>query len=255
MESTMLWYKAWQESRTRFAAIALTLTGFCLFIVLFHDQIQSGVGYPLRGLRGHTYNEQIYKIIYAGTAKGIFAILVIFLGLGGLQRERRHHTATFTLTLPVSRLRLVATQIVVGLVELAALSLLPAFLIPPTSLLVHQYFPIAEALHFSILWFCCGSSIFSAAHLLSVVLGGEYTAPVACYVALMLEVLISNWPALRPYRLNLMWTMGEFGTMHWDTQQNLLLADPLPWVRLLIIMLIASGMLALAARIVQKQDF
>ncbi len=255
MESTMLWYKAWRESRTRFAVIALTLTGFCLFVVLFHDQIQSGVGYPLRGLRGHTYNEQIYKIIYAGTAKGMFAILVIFLGLGGLRREQRHRTVIFTLSLPASRLRLTATQIAIGVVELGILSFLPALLIPSLSLLVRQYFPFTEALHFSILWFGCGTAIFAAAYLLSVVLGGEYTAPVACYVALMLEVLISNWQALRTYRLNLMWTMGEFGTMHWDPQQNLLLADPLPWVRLLIIMLIAFGMLALAARIVEKQDF
>jgi hypothetical protein len=49
--------------------------------------------------------------------------------------------------------------------------------------------------------------------------------------------------------------MGEFGTMHWDLQHNLLLSNPLPWARLLTIMLIALGMIILAARITQKQDF
>ncbi len=251
----MLWYKAWRESRTRFAVSALAMAGFCLFAVLFHNQIQSHLSYPLRGLRGSDYSEQIHHLIYAGTAKGVFAILVMFLGLGGLLRERAHRTATFTLTLPVSRLRLVATEIVVGALELAGLSLLPALLIPSLSLLVHQYYPLTEALHFSILWFGCGSIIFAAAYLLSVVLGGQYMAPMACYVALMLEALISNWPSLRPYRLNVMWTMGEFGTMHWNSQHNLLLTDPLPWARLLTIMVIALGMLALAARITQRQDF
>jgi hypothetical protein len=52
-----------------------------------------------------------------------------------------------------------------------------------------------------------------------------------------------------------MWTMGEFGTMHWNPQHNLLLSAPLPWARLLMILLIAFGMLALAERINQKQDF
>jgi ABC-type transport system involved in multi-copper enzyme maturation permease subunit len=237
MESMMLWYKAWQESRTRFVVIAATLTGFCLFAVLFHTQ--SGA-----------YSARIQHLIYKGTAKGMFAMLVIFLGLSGLLRERRRRTAVFTLALPVGRLRIVVTQMAVGLLELAALSLLPALLIPSLSLLVHQHFPFAEALHFSILWIGCCSVIFAAAFLLSVVLDGEYTAPVACYVALMLEVLISNWPSLRPYRLNLMWTMSD-----WDPQHNLLPGGPLPWARLLTIMLIALGMLALAARITQKQDF
>ena len=243
MGSTMLWYKAWRESRTRFMLIALTLVGFCLFAVLFHDPAS------------HTYSARIHHLIYAGTAKGVFAILVIFLGLGGLLRERRLRTAVFTLALPVSRLRLVVTQMAVGILELAALSLLPALLIPSFSRLIHQYYPFAEALHFSILWFGCCSVIFAAAFLLSVLLDGEYTAPVACYIALMLEVLISNLPSLRHYRLNLMWTMGEFGIMHWNPQQNLLLNAPLPWARLLAILLIAFGMLALAARITQKQDF
>ncbi|HEX4808531.1 MAG TPA: hypothetical protein VH325_06360 [Bryobacteraceae bacterium] len=251
----MLWYKAWRESRTRFAIIASALAGFCLFAVLLHHQIQSGVTNPIRSLRGNSYSEHIDRLIYSGTAKGMFALLTIFLGLGGLLREKRHRTASFTLALPVSRLRILVTQMAVGIVELAILSLLPALLIPSSSLLVHQYYPLAEALHFSILWFCCGSGIFAAAFLLSVLLGGEYTAPVACYVALMLEVLISNWPSLRPYRLNLMWTMGEFGTMHWNPEHNLLLAGPLPWPRLLTIMAIALCMLALAARITQKQDY
>jgi hypothetical protein len=43
--------------------------------------------------------------------------------------------------------------------------------------------------------------------------------------------------------------------MHWDPQYNLLLSAPLPWARLLAILSIALGMLALAARITQKQDF
>lgn len=244
-EPMMLWYKAWRESRIRFAMIALAVAAVCLYAVLFHDQ----------DLHGRTYNEHIYNLIYSGTAKGVFAFLVIFLGLGGLLRERAHRTAIFTLALPVSRVRLILTQIAVGLAEMAALALLPALLISSLSPLVHQTFPLAEALHFSVLWFGCGTIIFASAFFLSVVFGGEYTAPVACYIALISQALVAQWAPLRPYRLNLLWTMGEFGTMRWDSQHNVLLSSPLPWVRLLIIALIASGLFALSARITQRQDF
>jgi len=254
-EPMMLWYKAWRESRMRFAMIAVAVAAICVYAVLFHDQIQAN-GIPIRpGLRDGAYSENIYQFVYSGTAKGVFALLAIFLGLGGLLRERAHRTAIFTLALPVSRMRLILTQIVVGLAEMAALALLPALLIPSLSPLVHQSFPLAEALHFSVLWFGCGTIIFASAFFLSVVFGGEYVEPVACYIALISQSLVAQWAPLRPYRLNLMWTMGEFGTRHWDPQHNVLLSSPLPWTRLLIIALIASGLFALSARTTQRQDF
>ncbi len=229
----MLWYKAWEESRTRFMITALVLAGFCFFATLFHQQIGSfGSG---------DTSARIYHLIYGGTAKGIFAILSIFLGLGGLIRERAHRTATFTLALPVSRLRLIGTQIGVGLSELAVLSFLPALLIPLLSRLAREPYRFADALHFSVLWLVCGSIIFASAYFLSVVLEGEYTAPVACYILLMLQALIASWGPLRPYRLNLMWTMAEFPAT--------------PWERLLSLTLIAFALFALAGWRTRKQDF
>ena len=252
----MLWYKAWRESRTRFAIAAFTLVGFCLFAVLFRNQNRESGKLVIPVLRSSIFSERIYGLVYGGTAKGAFAILTIFLGLGGLLRERRNRTAIFTLSLPVSRFRLIGTQMVVGLSEIAALSLLPAVLIPSLSKFVYESYPLAEALHFSMLWFACGSIIFAAAFLMSVVLGGEYTAPVVCYIALVLQALILPTTALgRRYRLNLLWTMGEFGRMHWDSQNKFLVSDALSWGRLLIVMLIALCMLVLAYRIANKQDF
>jgi ABC-2 type transport system permease protein len=247
---TMLWYKAWRESRTRFAITAFTLIGFCLFAVLFQDHDQAKRGFALPILRSGNYREHIYNLIY-GTAKGVFAILTIFLGLGGLLRERRNRAEIFTLSLPVSRVRLIGTQLVVGLSEMAVLSFLPALLVPSLSTFVRESYPVAEALHFSMLWFACGSIIFAAAFLMSAILSGEYTAPVVCYVALMLQALVTTTTAFgRRYRLNLMWTMDD-----WDPQHRLLITYPLPWARLLILMLIALCMLAIACRIADQQDF
>jgi ABC-2 type transport system permease protein len=251
----MLWYKAWLESRARFLITACTLAVFCLCVVLFQNQIQDR-GSPIpSGLRSHFYSEHIYNLVFSGTAKGIFAILVIFLGLGGLLRERAHGTAIFTLALPVSRLRLAVSQIGIGLLELAVLALLPALLIPAVSPLVHQSYPFSQALQFSVLWFGCGTVIFAIAFFLSVVLGGEYTAPVTCFILLFLHTAIALWRPLKPYRINIFWTMGGVGMMHWGPQNTLVLSSPLPWMRLLIFELFAFAMIAMAARISQQQDF
>jgi ABC-2 type transport system permease protein len=120
----MLWYKAWRESRVRFLITALTLIAFCVFTVLFEPFIQThgGLLIPLH-LRKAAYSEYIYNLIYSGQAKGLFALLVIFLGIGGLQRERSHNTAVLTLVLPVSRLRVIGTQIALGAVQLGILAL------------------------------------------------------------------------------------------------------------------------------------
>lgn len=251
----MLWFKAWIESRTRFAIIAAGLTVFCAAVVLFYRQTEPVLTDVLSGLRSGTFSGHVYNLVYSGTAKGVFAFLIIFLGLGGLGRERTRGTAIFTLALPATRLEIVVAQMAVGLLELAILSLLPALLIPSLAALAHQYYPLTQALHFSVLWFCCGSIIFSVAFFLSVILAGEYTAPVACFLILSFDALVSSWPPVRAYRLNLMWTMGDFHAMHWDPGLNLLLSSPLPWATLAVIISLALCMLAGSVSSTRKQDF
>jgi ABC-2 type transport system permease protein len=251
----MLFYKAWRESRARFVVIALTLAVFCAVMVLFHEQIRASRNI-VPGIQDRTYTEHIYRFIY-GTAKGMVLVLFLpFLGLGGLLREKARGTASFTLALPVSRLQLVGAHLAVGLLELAALALLPALLVPAMSLLVHQSYPLSQALHFSVLWFVCGAEIFATAFLFSAVLSGEYTAPVACYIVFFIHNLVFGRGRFlhATYRLQLMWVAGEFGRMHWNTSHTQLLSGPLPWLNLLLIALISLCLFAVATRITQHQD-
>jgi len=251
----MLWWKAWRESRVRFLLIALMLSSLCAFAVLFEPYIrQHQLPIPL-ALRKGAYAEYIYNLIFAGTAKGVFAILAIFLGLGGLQRERAHNTVGFTLALPVSRLRVIGIQIAVGMIELATLVLIPTILIPGLSTLMHRSYPLALALHFSVLWFFGGLIIFATSLLLSVTTHGEYTAPVACYLALVIHTFVAAWHPLAPYRLNLLWIMGEFRAMHWDATQSLLQPPPLSWPRMSVMVLVAFVLFTAAVRVTYRQDF
>jgi hypothetical protein len=79
-------------------------------------------------------------------------MLAPVLGFGGLQRERAHGSASFTLALPVSRLALIAARAAVGLLEILALALLPVILVPALSKFVGEAYPLSQALEFSLLW-------------------------------------------------------------------------------------------------------
>lgn len=250
-----MWLKAWRESRARFLAIAMTLFALCAFAVLLEPYIrQQHILAALRTPEGE-YIEYIYNLIYAGTAKGIFALLVIFLGLGGLLRERSHRTAGFTLALPVNRVEVVGAQIAVGIIQLAALSLIPAVLLPALSALTHKSLAPSFAFHFCVLWFFGGLVIFSASFFLSVIAPGEYTAPLLCYLTLVVHTIVAGWHPLARYRLNLLWIMGEFRTMQWNTAHTLLEPPPLSALRLLLLALIAFLLVFVAIGVTYKQDF
>jgi ABC-type transport system involved in multi-copper enzyme maturation permease subunit len=254
----MLFYKAWRESRARFLAAALGLLLYGAFMVFIRDENQAPFSV---NLMGNSYSEYIDNLVFDGLGKGLFVLLVIFLSLGGLLRERAHRTAFFTLALPVSRAQLIGSQIAVGVVELALLSLFPALLIPSLSALVHQTYPVQQALRFSILWFSGATVIFAASLLFSTILRGEYTAPITCYAALMLVGRESSWGPLLPYHLNVLRTMGArwewrlitSDGVHWHSPPRDI-SGPLPWGILLLMVLVAILFMAIATRITQKQE-
>jgi len=242
----MLFYKAWRESQVRFLVGALALAGYCAFMVFNRSGTEGAFS---ERVVGHSYGEYIDSLVFSGFGKWVFVLPVIFLGLGGLLRERANHTAAFTLALPVSRAHFIGSQIAVGLGEMALLAVVPALAIPPLSALMHQAYPIGEALRYGLLRFVCGAFIFAIAFLLSVILRGAYTAPMACWVALLLQAQVANWRPLRPYGLNPLRTMD--GRWAWLGSN---INDPLPWTDLTIMMLIALALFAAATKITQRQN-
>jgi hypothetical protein len=106
-----------------------------------------------------------------------------------------------------------------------------------------------------VLWFVCGGTIFAVAYLFSTVSRGPYTAPALAIAVLFLQSAIPEWPPLEGLRLNIFWTMGEFGTMHWDAARQELLPGPMPWTRLAVLSAVAALFLGLSVRIANRQDF
>ncbi|MGH7652255.1 MAG: hypothetical protein ACREMS_10495 [Gemmatimonadaceae bacterium] len=251
----MLCFKAWRESRARFLISAGTIAVLCILVIVFNVQIrQNPLGNPAHG-HLPSYNEHIYQFVYAGTAKGIFEMLVLFLGLGGLLRERRYGTAAFSLALPVLRMQLSLTRIAVGLLELIALCLLPLVLVPTLSLVMHEYYPVSVSLHFAALWMAGGGLIFSLSYLASVSFAGEYTALMVAFVVLFLIPLAAQVPAIQPYEVNVLQTMGEFGSMHWNQAHTVLLPPAMPWLRAMVFIGISASLLTLSLQITGRRDF
>jgi ABC-type transport system involved in multi-copper enzyme maturation permease subunit len=238
----MLWIKAWRETRLRFLLVAGILAAMCAWAVFF----------PQTGIDGRhmDYRTSIYEFVYYGKAKGVFGILVIFMGTGGLLRERSLRTAAFTLSLPVSRLHLVAVPALVGLAELAALVLLPAMLLPLLSILVGQTYPLGEALQFSLLWFGFGSAIFAVAFFFSVIAGGEFVAPAATYLVLMLQGYVG--PAIGIEFI--LRAMSGIGTVYRDASANIAPIG-LPWSGLAACSASALILFGVSGAITQRRDF
>jgi ABC-type transport system involved in multi-copper enzyme maturation permease subunit len=241
----MLFYKAWRESQARFLWGALALAVFCFFAWY---RIDLQISFPVRPAVD-SYVAYIDTEIFGSLGKGLFVLLVIFLGLGGLLRERAHHTAVFTLTLPVSRRQLFGAQIAIGLTELALLAILPALLLQPLSAMAHQSYPIREGLRFGLLRFICGGEIFALSYLLSVFVRGDYTAPIACFIALFLQAQVSQRVFFPSWDLNPLRMMD--GRWAWQGSN---VNDPFPWNELSILILIALIMFAVATRITERQN-
>jgi ABC-2 type transport system permease protein len=184
----------------------------------------------------------------------LFLLLSLLLGVGGLLRERDFGTAGFTLALPVSRLRLVWVRAALGLVEVVALSLLPALLLPALSLLTGQWYPWSQALQFAALWAVGGALMFMVGFLASSLFGGEYTAPVVGLLTWFVYSVVVDLPYFERHSLDVNDIMSGAG-MRYFQPSGALLVGPLPWNALGVILSIVLGLAALASQVTRHQDF
>ena len=245
----MLWYKAWRESQATFILSATAISLLCLAFALLRKEAGSAISdEPL------TYAVYIWKTVYRGYLREIFVILALLLGMGGLMRERDNGTAGFTVTLPVSRRRLVLVRAATGLLEVLGLALLPALLIPSLSAVTGESYPYPQAWQFALLWVAGGSFMFMIGFLSSCIFAGPYTPPIAGLFALMAYSLLSDLPMMERYSLDIHDLMSGTGKP-WFEPSTARLIGPVPWLPATAFVVIASAFIGLACRITQKQDF
>ena len=248
-----VWFKAWRESRERFLISVALLATICVAGVFCHDSLMK-VFVPDERFGGAPYVGYIYRLVYAGSARGLFIIMAVVLALGGLQRERLHRSVGFTLALPVSRARLLLIRALLGLIQIAILSALPLLLLAACSELAHVSYPLQQMLRFALFWLAGGAVFYALAFLASTVFSSEFTALAVTFVFMIFYPITVLFPPLNQYPLNIHHIMSGMGMPYFDAR-TALQVGPTPWALLASMAAVAVALVALAMHIVRRQDY
>jgi hypothetical protein len=91
------------------------------------------------------YSYYLWHYLYQDMLQKTLVVFAILLGVGGLSRESHYGTASFTLSLPISRARLMLIRGAVSGVQLTMLALLAIVGLEVGSAAIGESYPIAHA--------------------------------------------------------------------------------------------------------------
>jgi hypothetical protein len=254
----MLWYKAWLETRWRFVIGLLMLVASAIAVVMVYPRVLAlmplaatvDVGGEIgrkireaaelsRDYRGYIWSQWFRQnLVEFGT---LFAVL---LGVGGLLSQRGD-AVLFTLSMPVSRNRLVGVRVAVGLAELLVLSVVPQLVIPLVSPAVGQSYSVGDVLVHGVCAFVACGVFFSLAFLLSTVFTDVWR-PLLIALALAVTLAFCEQFAFGAPR---------FGVFEVMSAESYFRSGSVPWLGLLMSASASAVLLYGAARNIASRDF
>jgi ABC-2 type transport system permease protein len=238
---TALLWKAWQESRGRFFSALVLLASVVIYaVVTFHDR--TSVLPPV-------YSVYIWGGLFHYALQGLWVLAAIVITLGGLRREKATGAASFSLGLPVTRLRLFLIRGALACAEAIALGLVSALLIPILSSFVGESYPFSQALAFGALMSAAGLVIVALGLLLSEIFEGEFTAAAVGLCGLTTIFLSYKAQALSGW--NVFDVMSA--TAYVDPATGLL-KGTIPSPSLTICLLLAFGLVFVAGLTIRIRD-
>jgi hypothetical protein len=254
----MLWYKSWLETRWRFLiGIVLLMFSAAGSVLAYPEvlkllplvpklQLGGEIGRRVtesielaRDYRSYLWSQWFAK---STTSWTLFAVL---LGTGGLLSQVSGGGALFTLSLPVSRNRLLGVRAATGLAELLVLAVVPSFLLPVLSPTIGQSYGVGDVLVHGACLFVAGSVFFSLAFLLSTVFSDVWR-PLLLVLsgAGLLALLEQVFRGLARYSV--------FRVMSAETYFR---GGGLPWLGLMTSAAVSVAILSIAAKNIARQDF
>jgi len=195
----MLWYKAWLETRWRFLIGLFLLVGSAAMIVLAYTRVirmllplvpdvtpDTQIGRELKEAAEllRSYRGYIWSQWFSQNMPQTWSIFAVMLGTGGLVAQTSRGGALYTLSMPVSRTRLLGVRAATGLSELFVLAIVPSLVLPIVSPAVGQTYGIGDALVHGVCLFVRGSTLFSLAFLLSTVFADLWRPAIIAFCAL-----------------------------------------------------------------------
>ncbi len=255
----MLWYKSWLETRWRFLIGLVILTCSAGAIVFAYPKVMEllplvpavdtggELGQRIREAAelARDYRGYVWSQGFRQNLTEMVTLFAVLLGTGGLLSEAAGGGASFTLSLPASRNRLLGIRAAAGLVELLLLALVPALLIPLLSPAVGQSYGLGTAVVHGICLFIAGAAFFSLAVLLSTIFGDLWRPLlVTLFFAVTIAVFEQVVRGLSSYSI--------FGVMSGETYFR---TGRLPWAGLFLSAGLSAAMLYSASINFARRDF
>jgi ABC-2 type transport system permease protein len=252
----MLWYKSWLETRWRFiiglALVVLSAGGTVVVYPQVMKLLASTTELDTTGPLGQRikegvelardYRGYVWSQWYRQNLVQMVTLFAIILGSGG---PYAHRSELFTLSLPVSRQRLVGVRAVAGLGELLVMVVAACLVVPLMSPGIGQSYSLGAALAHALCAFVASAAFFSLATLLSTSFSDVWRPLlIACAAAVVLWLADQVLRDLSRYSI---FTLMN-GEKYFRTGQ-------LPWVGLVVAASLSTAMLYGAAMNVERRDF
>jgi hypothetical protein len=255
----MLWNKSWLETRWRFliglAVMACAAAGVVFAYPMVKELLpliepRDAGGELARKIQAavelaHDYRGYVWSRWFGTQLPQLWTLFAALLGTGGLLAQATRGGALFTLSLPVSRNRLLAVRAATGLLELAGLVVVPSLVLVALSPAVDESYGVADALVHSACLFTAGSVFFSLAFVLSTVFSDIWRPLLfALLAAVVLAVSELVFPG-----------MARFSVFAVMSAEDYFREGGLPWPGLVAAAAASVAMLYGATRNIARQDF
>jgi hypothetical protein len=255
----MLWYKSWLETRWRFVIGLVVLVCSGAGVVLWYPEVVKRLplaatvdlnGFGGRQIRegaelAREYRGYVWWEWFRQSLRETWTIFAVLLGTGGLLSQTSGGAALFTLSMPVSRTRLLGVRAATGLAELLVLAIVPALVVPLFSPAIGQTYSAWDALVHGVCLFIAGTVFFSLAFLLSTVFSDVWR-PAAITLALSYVLSFGEQASAG---------MSRFGILRIMSAQSYFRGGELPWFGLLAAMMASAAMLYAATVNIARRDF
>jgi ABC-2 type transport system permease protein len=253
----MLWYKAWLETRWRFliglallvCAGALIPLGYRQVLALLPLVPEAGGGEVGRVLRERaalltTYRGYVWSQWFGQNLTQAWTLFAVLIGTGSLLTQATRG-ALYTLSMPVSRRRVIGIRASLGLAEMFALAVAPTLVVPALSPLIGQSYSVNDALVHAACIFVGGSVFFCLAFLLSTAFSDVWRPPlITLFIAGALGLAEQLFHDAVPSSL-----------FHVMDAESYFRGGGVPWAGLVVRAALAGGLLYAAVVNISRQDF
>jgi len=227
----MLWFKGWMETRFRLLFVFVVVAS--IFI-----------------LQSYGGSKVDVRVVLFGAGTSMWMICV-FLGAAGIVTQQSlqaakglHGSTLFTLTLPVSRLRLLAVRAGLGWLEMTGgigwICCLLWFLFP----VIRDKTTPGEMVEYAVVLIGCGSAFYCITVLLATFLDDLWRVwgSFICYFAIwwLMEKVSA------PTSVNVFWAMQDGSP---------LLAHTMPWAPMAFALGLAAILFFAALKVVQRREY